>query len=109
MRLIVEEKHLKLGHAGVQTVLCSLHEKYWILSTRRIIRSVLTKCVKCKRYDSKGMEAKSIRLPIERVRDAVVFEIVGVYLAGPLYLTGDQKAYINIFTCAVYRVVHFEL
>ena len=99
----------KLGHAGVQTLLCSLRERFWILSAHRKIRTVLSNCIICKRYSIKRMESVSIPLPVDRVRDASVFEIIGVDLAGPLFLKENKKAYICIFTCAVYRAVHFEL
>ncbi|XP_055944482.1 uncharacterized protein LOC129975444 [Argiope bruennichi] len=35
--------------------------------------------------------------------------ITGVYMAGPLFLKEDKKSWVLIFTCAVYRAVHFEL
>ncbi|GBM74937.1 hypothetical protein AVEN_173354-1 [Araneus ventricosus] len=38
-----------------------------------------------------------------------MFEIVGVDLAGPLYLRNGQKACILLYTCAVYRTIHLEL
>ena len=109
VELIIREEHYRLGHAGTQTVLCKLREKFWILTARRRIRAVLSKCIRCKRYEVKRMEAVSIPLPLERVRDAAVFEIIGVDLAGPLFLKNSQKAYICILTCAVFRAVHLEL
>ncbi|UYV72604.1 hypothetical protein LAZ67_10000024, partial [Cordylochernes scorpioides] len=42
-------------------------------------------------------------------RDAAVFEIAGVELTGHLILKNKKKAWIVIFTCAVYRGVHLEL
>ncbi|GFT33083.1 integrase catalytic domain-containing protein [Trichonephila clavipes] len=47
-------------------------------------------------------------LPKDRVRDAATFQIVGVDLAGPLYLKHGPKAYIVLYTCAVYRAIHLE-
>ncbi|UYV80233.1 hypothetical protein LAZ67_18002105 [Cordylochernes scorpioides] len=44
-----------------------------------------------------------------RVRDATAFEILGVDLAGPLYLNNKTKAWIVLFTCAVFRDIHLEL
>ena len=44
-----------------------------------------------------------------RVRDAFVFEVTGVNLAGPLYLKEEKKLCILLFTYAVYCAVHFEL
>ncbi|GFX71466.1 integrase catalytic domain-containing protein [Trichonephila clavipes] len=38
-----------------------------------------------------------------------IFEVTGVDYAGPLYLKSKAKAWIVLFTCGVYRAVHFEL
>ncbi|KAF2890893.1 hypothetical protein ILUMI_15280, partial [Ignelater luminosus] len=53
--------------------------------------------------------AESPPLPLDRVRDATVFEIVGIDFAGPLYLKSGEKAWVCLFTCAIYRAVHLEL
>ncbi|UYV78691.1 hypothetical protein LAZ67_16002414 [Cordylochernes scorpioides] len=45
----------------------------------------------------------------EEDRDAAVFEIAGVDLTGHFILKNKKKAWIVIFTCAVYRGVHLEL
>lgn len=55
------------------------------------------------------MEAPPAILPEDRVRDAATFEVTGIDYAGPLFLSGGQKAYICFFTCATYRAVHLEL
>ncbi|GFX98674.1 integrase catalytic domain-containing protein [Trichonephila clavipes] len=43
----------------------------------------------------------------DRVRDAATFETAG--LAAPLYLKKGPKAYIVLYTCAVYWAIHLEL
>ena len=43
------------------------------------------------------------------MRDASVFEVVGINLAGPFYLKGNTKSWIVIFKCVIFRAVHFEL
>lgn len=118
--IVLEPKHLltqktilntheKLQHAGTNIVMKNLREKFWILRCRKIIRSVINKCVVCRRYMVKGLEAPSTSLPENRVRDATSFEVTGIDYAGPLFLAKDRKAYICLFTCAVYRAVHLEL
>lgn len=69
----------------------------------------MRKCTDCRRHDSKALNCEAAPLPLNRVRDAAIFEIVGVDFAGPVYLKGSQKAWICLFTCAVYRAVHLEL
>ncbi|XP_051156740.1 uncharacterized protein LOC127278863 [Leptopilina boulardi] len=55
------------------------------------------------------MECETPPLPLNRVRDAAVFEVVGVDFAGSLFLQGGDKCWICIFTCAIYRAVYLEL
>ncbi|XP_023312397.1 uncharacterized protein LOC108915573 [Anoplophora glabripennis] len=106
---LIMEKHQKSCHVGVQGLLCLLRESYWIIGGRRAIRSVLKKCVTCKRFDVKPFAVESPPLPGDRVRDSAPFEITGVDFAGPLYLKSGEKAWVCLFTCAVYRAVHLEL
>ncbi|KAJ8970521.1 hypothetical protein NQ317_007515 [Molorchus minor] len=80
------EMHQKSCHVRVQRLLSSMREKYWVLRGRRDIRSVLQRCVTCKRFDVKPFAIASSPLPADRVRDEVPFEITGVDFAGPLYL-----------------------
>ncbi|XP_071042012.1 uncharacterized protein [Parasteatoda tepidariorum] len=75
------ERHLKSLHDGVQFV----------------------------RHDSRGVESFPTPLPEDRIRDSLVFEVSGVDLAGPLHLKDGKKAWILLFTCAVYRALHLEL
>lgn len=39
----------------------------------------------------------------DRIKDAFIFEVVGVDLAGALMLKGYRKVRIALYTCAVYR------
>ena len=49
------------------------------------------------------------RLPVDRVRDVAIFEVIGIDLAGPLHLKDGSKAWICLFTCAIYKAVNLEL
>ncbi|XP_011858694.1 PREDICTED: uncharacterized protein LOC105556221 [Vollenhovia emeryi] len=108
-RLLIEQSHVSLKHSNVSTMLSHLREEYWIIHGRRVARSVVRKCVICTRQRAKPLEVAPAPLPRDRVRDARIFEVTGVDFAGPVYLKGDLKAWICIFTCAIYRAVHFEL
>ncbi|GFW85121.1 integrase catalytic domain-containing protein [Trichonephila clavipes] len=48
-------------------------------------------------------------LPPDRVTDCAIFEVVGIDLAGTLFLKTGEKEWITLFTCAVYRALHLEL
>ncbi|XP_018394549.1 PREDICTED: uncharacterized protein LOC108773287 [Cyphomyrmex costatus] len=109
VRLIIREKHEQLLHAGVQILMNKLREQFWILGGRRTVRSVVRQCVVCRRHDAKDIQVITAPLPEDQVRDAAIFEIVGIDLAGPVFLKGSQKAWIVLFTCAVYRAIQLEL
>lgn len=106
---LIKWKHKELNHAGVQVLMNVLREKYWIMRSRKTIRQVLNQCVTCRRYSAQSQDVESPPLPENRVRDAKVFEISGVDLAGPLYLKTGQKSWVVLYTCAVFRAVHLEL
>ena len=106
---LISHLHEKNCHVGTQGLLCICRERFWILGGRRTVRAVISKCVKCKRHGGKPVSVNTPPLPIDRVKDAMVFEVSGVDFAGPLYLKGGEKAWVCLFTCAVYRAVHLEL
>ena len=108
-RRVILYIHLKLNHAGTEIVMNNLWKKFWILRYRRTVRSIVHKCTACRRHAARNMEAPFTPLPENRVREAAAFEVVGIDYAGPLFLKEGCKAYICLFTCAVYRAVHLEL
>ncbi|GBN74490.1 hypothetical protein AVEN_110563-1 [Araneus ventricosus] len=95
--------------SAAHKVFVPVRENFWILNGRKIICKVISKHVICKRFSSKRLEVDSGPLPENRVRDAAVFQITGVDAAGLLFLKGNHKAWVLLFTCTVYRAVHLEL
>ncbi|GFX11424.1 integrase catalytic domain-containing protein [Trichonephila clavipes] len=73
-------------------ILNILREHYWILNARKTVRAVLSTCVICLRHAKRNVTTPSVSLPENRIKDAVVFEIIGFDLAGPLYLKEGSKA-----------------
>ncbi|GBL93126.1 hypothetical protein AVEN_216477-1 [Araneus ventricosus] len=101
VKLLVMNSHNDLLHAGISMLMSHLREKYWIIKGRKTIRNCIRNCVKCQRFKAKKCELTPGILAKDRVSDAATFEIVGVDLAGPLYLRNGPKAYIVLYTCAV--------
>ncbi|XP_071044575.1 uncharacterized protein [Parasteatoda tepidariorum] len=109
VKLLIINCHIELLHAGTTMIMSHLREKFWILKSRKTIRNCIRQCVKCLRFNATKCNVTPGILPKVRVNDASVFEIVGVDLAGPLYLKNGKKSYIVLYTCAVYRAIHLEL
>ena len=111
VKLLVRKEHLRMHHAGVNTLIASLRSSYWILGLRRIVKSVVKGCVQCRRHDSRPCSETAAPLPEQRVTPAPPFTVTGIDYAGPVYCVDypGQKFYMLLFTCAVVRCVHIEL
>lgn len=109
VKRLIFDRHVTLMHAGVQTVLANLREQFWILKGKKTIKSILSQCIVCKKQRVRHLQADPIQLPKNRVKNAAVFEVTGVDAAGPMYSKDKGKIWILIFTCAIYRAVHFEI
>ncbi len=106
---LIEQEHLRMNHCDKQTLRSWLRERFWIIRARDIVRKISNTCPCCKRYQEKKCETPAAPLPMNRVGNAAVFEVVGIDLGGPLYLENSVKAWFVLFTCAVYRAIHLEL
>ncbi|XP_035217909.1 uncharacterized protein LOC118191217 [Stegodyphus dumicola] len=98
-----------LYHAGVQILMSNLREDFWILKCRKTIRNVIRNCVIFKRFNLRLKPIIEAPLPEDRIKEAAVFKVTGMDYAGPLILRNGQKAWIVIFTFAIYRAIHLEL
>lgn len=110
-KLLIEDSHYKVYHHGVETTLAYIRERFWILRGRRTVKSVLYKCVICKRYQRKALTSPpTTDLPVFRVHGRS-FVNVGLDYAGPLYIKDRDltpKVYVLLFTCATSRAIHLE-
>lgn len=114
--LIIEEIHLKYFHAGVQTVQFLVCQNFWILSAKRAVRHVLSRCVRCFKIQPKTFQPVMGNLPNPRISQIKPFSKSGVDFAGPLTVTLGKargaktyKAWICLFICLSTKSVHIEL
>ncbi|KAJ8980327.1 hypothetical protein NQ317_008035 [Molorchus minor] len=115
--LLVEEVHRDNFHPGLQTTHFLLLQNFWILSPKRAIRTVLSKCLRCFRVNPSPISPPKMGdLPSFRVNQLKAFSHVGVDMGGPFYITPYRqrggkilKAYLCLFVCCVTRALHLEL
>ena len=111
--LLIQSIHERCMHAGVNHVLGIMRERWWVPSARQRIKSVLHRCVICRRYDAKPYLKPSFPpFPSYRVSEMKPFSVVGVDYTGSLTVIEKgqyNKVYICLFTCTVTRAVHLEL
>ena len=106
---MIEHLHLVNNHAGVLTLLMILRERIWLLSGRQAVAMTLRKCITCRKNQASALQVPIPPLPLDRTRPSSTFQVTGVDLAGPIFLRDERKAWIVLFTCAVYRAVHLDL
>ncbi|XP_077982843.1 uncharacterized protein LOC144437710 [Glandiceps talaboti] len=111
--LILEDIHRHTGHMGSNITLTKLRERYWIPKASVKIRSIIAKCVVCKRYRAKLMTQKMADLPEQRlIIGEPPFSQSGVDYFGPFEIKRGRstvKRYGVLFTCFSIRAVHIEV
>lgn len=114
--LLINHVHRQNCHPGPQTTQNLLHQKYWILSARNIIRKTLHQCIPCFQAKPKPMKPSMGNLPRPRLVSTKAFTQVGVDFAGPFMVKAallrriqTTKGYLCIFVCMATRAVHLEL
>jgi hypothetical protein len=111
--MIILDIHKKIGHLGKNSILARLREKYWIIGANTIIKSIVSKCVICRKYQVPIMHQKMADLPSDRVTpDVAPFKVVGIDYFGPFEIKQRRctvKRYGVIFTCLKVRAVHLEI
>ena len=107
--------HREGGHLGVSSTVCKIRYRFWIINVTRLVKSIVNKCVTCRKNRGRVEEQMMAPLPSQRINPAPVWFTTHIDYFGPLELKGDVnkrvrgKGFGIIFTCAVTRVVHLEL
>ena len=111
--LVILQAYTAQYHSGVNSTLTTVRQRYWIPSGRQRVRSLLRKCVICRKATGKAYSIPDLP-PLVKflVNKTQPFEVTGVDFTGALYVhgrEGEHKVYICLFTCAVSRAVHLEV
>ncbi|XP_011171560.3 uncharacterized protein LOC105204206 [Solenopsis invicta] len=115
-QLLIKREHHRLLHAGPQSLLYAIREKYWPLGGRGIVRKIVHGCVICFRNKPKALSQIMGQLPADRVTPGRSFLVTGVDFAGPIITLVNRgrgrktnKSYISLFICLATKAMHLEL
>ncbi|XP_046564520.1 uncharacterized protein LOC124273324 [Haliotis rubra] len=112
-KLMIKDAHTAVGHMGRNAILAHLRQRFWILGAGVIIKSLVSKCVICKKYQSPTGQQQMADLPDDRLQpDKPPFSHVGMDFFGPFLVKrgrATMKRYGVIFSCLTMRAVHLEL
>ena len=113
--LIAWNAHIRVGHNGARDTLTEIRSRYWILRGRRGVRSIITRCILCRRFEGKAFTAPlPPPLPRFRVQESRPFSHTAVDFAGPIHVktygvTQSEKVWICLYTCCATRAVHIDV
>ena len=86
-RLLIEDAHQKLTHAGQEHILTELRQQFWIPKGRSAVRKVVRSCLTCKKQRATKREQMMAALPAFRTTAyEPCFSHTGVDYVGPLYV-----------------------
>lgn len=116
VNILVDEYHRKNCHTGSNLLSSIIKQKFWILSSRNVIRQRVRLCNFCFKVNPKNPWPKMANLPSCRVAETKAFANTGVDYAGPINITlqrrrgqRSQKAYLCVFICLSTKAVHIEV
>ena len=111
--LIIRHVHQQCNHQGQNHMIATLRQKYWIVGAGVRVKSIVKKCVVCRKHRSPVITQKMADLPENRVKpDEPPFMTTGMDYFGPFGIKQGRvtrKRYGVIFTCMVSRAVHIEV
>ena len=111
-RLIVDEQHRQLLHAGVEHTHNELRQTFWIPRGRAQVKKVLHRCAFCRNRSARPRQPKMADLPPERFDSSHAFSTVGLDFFGPILVRKfrrTEKRFGLLFTCLATRAIHLEV
>lgn len=116
VKLRLLKEHIRLEHAGPQTVLSNIRLQYWPLNGLKEIKKISYNCAICYKFKAKNCQQIMSDLPKDRVVPSRPFSKAAVDFGGPFFVKSStlrnskvEKAYIAVFVCMVTKAVHLEL
>ncbi|XP_029168783.1 uncharacterized protein LOC114938832 [Nylanderia fulva] len=113
--LIIDDYHKRTLHGGTQLTLCSLRQEYWVPRGRALVKSRISRCLRCTRWRAAIPQPLMGDLPAPRVTPGRPFLHTGVDYAGPIWMrtAGGRglkatKGFIVVFICLASRAVHLD-
>ena len=116
--LIVRHYHEAIYHQGRHLTEGAIRSAgYWITGGKRLINSILHRCVKCRKLRGKLGHQKMSDLPSDRLTPCPPFTYVGVDTFGPWSVVtrrtrggqASSKRWAIRFSCLVSRGIHIEV
>ncbi len=116
--LVVRHFHEEIHHQGRKLTEGAIRSAgYWITGSKRLVCTMISKCVTCKKLRGSPATQKMADLPADRIEPCPPFTSVGLDVFGPWEVitrktrggSANSKRWAVIFTCMYSRAVHIEV
>ena len=117
-KLLITHAHEEIKHQGRHFTEGAVRRKgWWIPCGKRLISTIIHKCVRCRKLRGSLQYQQMADLPSDRVKIGAPFTSVGVDVFGPWSVVtrrtrggqANSKRWAVLFTCLTTRAVHIEL
>ncbi|XP_038053894.1 uncharacterized protein LOC119726311 [Patiria miniata] len=117
-KLLAEHYHRQVQHQGRQLTLGAIRSAgLWVIGSHNLIRSIINRCITCRKLRGKPLTQVVADLPEDRVTASPPFTNVGMDVFGPWTVvtrktrggTSDSKRWAVLFTCLYSRAIHVEV
>ncbi|XP_063397214.1 uncharacterized protein LOC134681506 [Mytilus trossulus] len=116
--LLIRKFHHQVKHQGRLITNGAIRTGgYWITGSKRIVSSMIHKCIICRKLRGKLQFQKMADLPVDRLEPGPPFTYVGVDCFGPWEIVtrktrggaANSKRWAALFTCLTTRGIHIEV
>ena len=76
--LVAVSERQQIGHLGVGSTIARIRSKFWIIGNRKLVKSIIGKCIKCKKKFKRLSSQVMGVLPLERLKPCPPFSAVGI-------------------------------
>ena len=114
LELLINELHQQSRHLGISSTIAKIRMAgFWIPQARQAVKSELSKCTICKRFNNLAFKYPSLtNLPEHCVNLVNRYENTGIDYTGHLWVYKNgkvEKMYLLIFICLAIRSIHIEI
>ena len=110
---IINDLHHQLNHSGKYAVLSELRKRFYIPSCFSTVRSILRKCVVCKRFNGRPIQLNQNSYRDFRANpETLPFRNLFLDYIGPIYvkIKGEtHKVYLLILSCLWTRAISLQI
>ena len=112
-QLMIEWCHSQVAHAGRGMTINAVRTSgYWVINCNAAVRSIISKCVRCKNLRGKFQQQQMADLPKDRISEEPPFSYCGIDMFGHFTVKDgrkEKKRYGALFTCLSSRAVYIEV